>query len=47
MTNDDRKTVSEEEIKAWLEVYKTMKYRYFIGFVFGLLSAIPLTNSLC
>jgi hypothetical protein len=36
-----------EEIKAWLEVYKTMRYRYFIGFVFGLLSAIPLTSSLC
>ncbi len=38
---------TREEIKAWLEVYKTMKYRYFIGFVFGLMAAIPLTNSLC
>jgi hypothetical protein len=36
-----------EEIKAWLEVYKTMKYKYFIGGVFGLLAAIPITNSLC
>jgi hypothetical protein len=36
-----------EEIKAWLEVYKTMKYKYFMGIVVGLLAAIPFTNSLC
>ena len=38
---------SPEEIKAWLKIYKTMKTRYFLGFLFGLLSAIPIANSLC
>ncbi len=36
-----------EEIKAWLEVYKTMKYKYLMGIIVGLMAAIPLTNSLC
>ena len=38
---------TEEQNKAWLEVYKTMKQRYFLGFVFGALAAIPLAHSLC
>ena len=36
-----------EENKAWLEVYKTMKYRYFFGFLLGALAAIPFANILC
>jgi hypothetical protein len=36
-----------EENKAWLDVYKTMKYRYLIGFILGSLSAIPIAYSLC
>jgi uncharacterized protein YacL len=38
---------TEEENKAWLEVYKTMKQRYFVGLVLGALSAVPLANALC
>lgn len=36
-----------EENKAWLSVYKTMKYRYLIGFILGALAAIPFANALC
>lgn len=36
-----------EEIKAWLKIYKKMKRRYLLGFVLGLLSAIPISNSFC
>jgi hypothetical protein len=36
-----------EEIKAWLKIYKKMKRRYLFGFVLGLLSAIPISNSFC
>jgi hypothetical protein len=36
-----------EEIKAWLNIYKTMKRRYLLGLIFGLLSAIPISNSFC
>jgi uncharacterized protein YacL len=36
-----------EENKAWLEVYKTMKFRYFLGFLLGALAAIPLANIMC
>ncbi len=38
---------SPEQTKAWLEIYKTMKARYFIGFVLGAISAVPIGNSLC
>ncbi len=38
---------TQEENKAWLEVYKTMKQRYFLGFVFGALAAVPLAFSMC
>lgn len=33
--------------KAWLEIYKTMKNRYVIGFLIGSLSAIPISYALC
>lgn len=36
-----------EENVAWLEVYKTMKSRYYIGFVLGALAAVPLAQSFC
>ena len=38
---------TEEQNKAWLEVYKTMKQRYFLGFLFGAIAAIPLSHALC
>jgi len=38
---------TEEEIKAWLEIYKYMKLQYFLGFLFGFLSAIPIAYSMC
>lgn len=38
---------TEEENKRWLEIYKTMKQRYLIGFVFGALAAVPLSNAFC
>ena len=38
---------SNSESKAWLEMYKTMKYRYNIGFILGSLASIPLANSFC
>lgn len=36
-----------EQNKAWLDVYKTMKYRYMIGVLGGALAAIPLSYALC
>jgi uncharacterized membrane protein YfcA len=36
-----------EENKAWLSVYKTMKFRYLIGYILGAAAAIPLGNALC
>ena len=38
---------TEEENKRWLEVYKYMKMRYFVGFSLGILAAIPLANAFC
>ena len=38
---------TEEENKKWLEVYKYMKMRYFVGFSLGILAAIPLANAFC
>jgi len=36
-----------EQNKAWLEVYKTMKQRYFLGFVLGALATVPLAYAMC
>lgn len=36
-----------EENRAWLSVYKTMKFRYSVGFLLGAMAAIPLTNMFC
>lgn len=38
---------TQQETKAWLKIYKNMKRRYLLGFIFGLLSAIPISNSFC
>jgi len=38
---------TQEQTKAWLSVYKTMKQRYLVGFILGSLAAIPIANSLC
>jgi uncharacterized protein YacL len=38
---------SGEESKAWLEIYKTMKHRYVMGFILGSCVAIPLVYSFC
>lgn len=35
------------ENKAWLDIYTFMKQRYFLGFLFGSLAAIPLSYSMC
>jgi len=36
-----------EENKKWLEVYTTMKSRYFLGLVMGALAAIPIAGVFC
>ena len=36
-----------EENKAWLDIYKNMKYRYIIGFIFAAIATIPLANIFC
>jgi hypothetical protein len=38
---------TEEENKAWLEVYINMQQKYITGFLLGSLSAIPLSFILC
>lgn len=38
---------TQEENKAWLDVYRTMQQRYFLGVLFGMLAAIPLGYALC
>jgi uncharacterized protein YacL len=38
---------SRSENEAWLKVYKTMKYRYLLGFVLGALAAVPLGMAMC
>ena len=31
-----------EQTRAWLKVYRNMKYRYYLGFALGSLTALPL-----
>jgi len=38
---------TEEQNKAWLAVYKTMKERYMLGIVGGALAAVPLSYAMC
>ena len=38
---------TQEENKAWLEVYRQMQQKYIKGFLLGCLSAIPISFVLC
>ena len=38
---------TQEQNKAWLEVYKNMQKRYILGFIIGCLSAIPISRAVC
>lgn len=38
---------SVRQNKAWMKVYTTMKQRYFLGLVFGIIAAIPLSYAVC
>lgn len=38
---------TEKQNKVWLEIYKTMKHRYFFGFFLGAVAIIPFAQSLC
>ena len=38
---------TQEQNKAWLAVYKTMKQRHVVGFILGSLAAIPFALSMC
>ncbi len=38
---------TEKQNKVWLEIYKTMKHRYFFGFALGAVAIIPFAQSLC
>ena len=38
---------TNEENKKWLEIYKTMKCKYYTGFVLGALASIPISKMLC
>ena len=38
---------SSEENKGWLHIYRTMRQRYILGFVFGSLAAIPISHAFC
>ena len=38
---------TQEQNKAWLEVYKNMQKRYITGFIIGCLSAIPISHAVC
>lgn len=36
-----------EQNKAWVDMYKTMKTRYTLGFILGSLAALPIAISFC
>ena len=36
-----------EQNKRWLDIYRTMRNRYLLGFILGVLAAIPLANTFC
>lgn len=38
---------NNKESKAWLDIYKNMKYKYMIGIILGAISSIPLANAFC
>jgi hypothetical protein len=36
-----------EQNRAWLNIYRTMRKKYFLGFLLGAAAAIPLANAFC
>jgi len=38
---------TQEQNKAWLEIYKKMQSRYISGFILGCLAAIPISYAVC
>ncbi len=38
---------SEDQNKAWLAVYKTMKQRYMMGVLIGAAAAVPISYAMC
>jgi len=38
---------TQEQNKAWLEVYKKMQKKYISGFILGCLAAIPISYAVC
>jgi hypothetical protein len=38
---------TQEQNKAWLEMYKTMQSRYLLGMLLGALSSIPIAYAFC
>ena len=38
---------SGEETKAWLDVYRSMQYRYHIGLILGILAVVAFGNAMC
>lgn len=38
---------TKEEIVAWLDVYKRMKYTHIYGFILGSIAAVPISYMLC
>ena len=36
-----------EENQAWLKVYNTMKHRYFLGLLLGMMAGVPIAMSMC
>lgn len=38
---------TNEQNRAWLDVYKTMQSRYIIGMILGAAAAVPIANTYC
>ena len=38
---------TQEQNRAWLDVYKSMRTKYMLGFILGVLSAVPFSMVLC
>lgn len=38
---------TNEQNRAWLDVYKTMQSRYILGMILGAAAAVPIANAYC
>lgn len=38
---------SQKEVKAWLNVYRSMQYNYHMGMVLGILAVVAFGNAIC